>query len=407
MSERIRKFFFWTHLCLGLIAGVFVLVMCVTGILAAYRPQLETLLNHWGVSSQPPSPGARPLPIEVLAERVRRSTGADPQSVTVYSGSGKSVDFYLGRRAGTVYTDAFTGAIIGRPSRQVFRFFGQVNNWHGSLGVNGPNHELGTAIMDAANFVCLYLAVFGLYLWLPRRWTWRHFRAGLVFRTDLGGKARDFNWHNVIGFWTLVPLVVMVWTGVALSYSWAGEATVRALSHLPAPPAASGFRALEMADSDADPDPFVTRVAGLGALLERAKLRVPDWKSIDFDIPDFMAAPVTFTLDPTGARVAKGSLATRLQLARTGEELSFRPPPPMRGRSIYRFSHTGEMWGFWGQTVAMLGCLGGVFLVWTGISLSIRRFAAWLGRRRRSKERAGSDLQGAKVLGTPSGMMVR
>jgi hypothetical protein len=37
--------------------------------------------------------------------------------------------------------------------------------------------------------------------------------------------------------------------------------------------------------------------------------------------------------------------------------------------------------GFGGQTIAGLASLGGVFLVWTGIALALRRLRTWLGKR--------------------------
>ena len=43
-------------------------------------------------------------------------------------------------------------------------------------------------------------------------------------------------------------------------------------------------------------------------------------------------------------------------------------------RSWTRFLHTGEALGPLGQFVAGLASLGGAMLVWTGISLAIRRF---------------------------------
>ena len=56
-----------------------------------------------------------------------------------------------------------------------------------------------------------------------------------------------------------------------------------------------------------------------------------------------------------------------------------------RVRSWSRFVHTGEAFGFGGQTVAGIASAGGVMLVWTGIALSLRRFAGW--RLRRTPER--------------------
>ena len=50
----------------------------------------------------------------------------------------------------------------------------------------------------------------GFYLWLPKIWTWRQIRNVTWFKGGLRAKARDFNWHNAIGFWSAVPLAVVV-----------------------------------------------------------------------------------------------------------------------------------------------------------------------------------------------------
>jgi uncharacterized iron-regulated membrane protein len=52
-----------------------------------------------------------------------------------------------------------------------------------------------------------------------------------------------------------------------------------------------------------------------------------------------------------------------------------------RLRSFLRFAHTGEYFGLAGQTIAGIASLGGVVLVWTGLALALRRFAAWRKRR--------------------------
>jgi uncharacterized iron-regulated membrane protein len=58
-------------------------------------------------------------------------------------------------------------------------------------------------------------------------------------------------------------------------------------------------------------------------------------------------------------------------------------------RGWMRFAHTGELGGSVGEAIAGLASAGGAFLVWTGISLALRRLAAWRVRR------------GARVTETP------
>ena len=43
-------------------------------------------------------------------------------------------------------------------------------------------------------------------------------------------------------------------------------------------------------------------------------------------------------------------------------------------RSWLRYAHTGEVYGFAGQTIAGVASLGGVVLVWTGLAMAWRRF---------------------------------
>jgi uncharacterized iron-regulated membrane protein len=57
-----------------------------------------------------------------------------------------------------------------------------------------------------------------------------------------------------------------------------------------------------------------------------------------------------------------------------------------RARSWMRFVHTGEFYGFFGQTIAGIASAAGAVLVFTGLSLATRRCWAWIGRWRRSSD---------------------
>jgi uncharacterized iron-regulated membrane protein len=51
-------------------------------------------------------------------------------------------------------------------------------------------------------------------------------------------------------------------------------------------------------------------------------------------------------------------------------------------RGWIRFAHTGELGGVAGEAVASVASAGGAFLVYTGVSLALRRLSAWRVRRR-------------------------
>ena len=123
----------------------------------------------------------------------------------------------------------------------------------------------------------------------------------------------------------------------------------------------------------------------MNALWVRAEQHEPGWRTINLRIPDSPRAPVVFAIDRGDG--GQPHLRSTLTLARDSSEVvtyeSFASlTPGRRIRNVMRFAHTGEVLGIPGQTVAGLVSAGGVFLVWTGIALTLRRFSAWRKRRR-------------------------
>jgi uncharacterized iron-regulated membrane protein len=390
MRATVRKALFWSHLAIGLTAAITILILCLTGVLMTYERQIHNFIDRAGLRSHPPAPGAQPLPIENLIARIRAAKSIDPEYATVFSGVRRPVEVYLNRDAGSVYADAYTGAIVGEPSRATAWFFREVRAWHRWLGVRGPNRSHFRALMDASTCVFLFLTMFGLYLWAPKQWTWRHIRAVLLLRTGMTGRARDFNWHNTIGFWSAIPLAVILWTGMAMSYPWAKRLTNRAAGTPIQKPAEAESTSKEHMDT-AERAPFKARISGLDPLLARAEQQVQGWRAVTLKIPSTAAEPVDFTIDMSGYNAIGKS--AHLELDRSGSVLSYEAAGSegITAQSFIRYGHTGEVWGVTGQTMAGLATLAGGFLVWTGVSLSLRRLRSWRTRKARYALREAID----------------
>ena len=93
--------------------------------------------------------------------------------------------------------------------------------------------------------------------------------------------------------------------------------------------------------------------------------------------------PVAFTITD-GAHWNAFARSNLTLNSASGEVLQWQPYGEgslgQRARGWLRFAHTGELGGLAGEAVAGLACVGGAFLVWTGMALSLRRFAAWRAR---------------------------
>jgi len=412
--QWVRKLLFWAHLIVGVTAGAAVFLMSVTGVLLTYQRQVVAWADTRAYEVSAPAGAAR-LPAAQLVARVQQAEGGTPTTLVVRRRPAAPAEVAYGREK-TVFVDPYTGQVLGHGSKGVRRFFSVVTDWHRWLGRSGESRAWGKGILDAANLGFLFLVLSGFYLWWPRRWTRAALRHVLWYRRGLRPRARNFNWHNVTGFWGLVPLVVVVASGVVISYPWASNAVYRIYGETPpqrsGPPGeglgaqgragrnagrsqggreggeARGERGRGRPGSEAargaEPSRGGIALGGVDAAWARAQGQVADWRSIRLQLPTSAEAPLTFTVDRgTGGQPQKQG---ELKVDRASGRAEWKPfakrTPGARLRSILRFAHTGEVLGLTGQTIAGLASAGAALLVWTGMALAWRRYRAWLGRRR-------------------------
>src|SRR5688572_17905933 len=235
--RRLRKVIFWCHLPVGVLGGLVILIMCVTGTLLTYEKQITSWADTRGYRTAPPAVDARYLPVETLIAKARETRQAVPSSVTLRSDAAGPAEIAFGREA-TLFLNPYSGQVLGEGSRRTRSFFRSVTDWHRWLGAEGEGRNLARAITGACNLGFLFLVASGFYLWWPQTWTRKLVRNVTWFRRGLPSRARDFNWHNVIGFWSAIPLFIIVLSGVVISYTWAGNLVYRIVGETPPPPRA-------------------------------------------------------------------------------------------------------------------------------------------------------------------------
>ena len=376
--KKLRKIIFWCHLPVGVTAGVVILIMCVTGVLLSYEKQITAWADTRGYREAPSTPETKHLPVETLIAKARESRGAAPSAVTIKSDPAAPAEIAFGRET-TLFVNPYSGAVLGEGSQKVRNFFRGVTDWHRWLGAKGDNRNVARAITGACNLGFLFLVSSGFYLWWPRNRNRKALRNVTWFRRGLPSKARDFNWHNMIGFWSAVPLFIVVLSAVVISYTWAGNLVYRIVGETPPAPRANQPAAPPGANKET-----ASPVDNLNSAWVRAEQQVNDWRSISLQLPASASAPFTFNID--GGNGGQPQKRAQLVLDRTGNVVRWEPfSSYTRGRqlrSILRFAHTGEVLGVAGQTIAGLVSTGGAFLVITGLALAIRRLLGWRARKR-------------------------
>jgi uncharacterized iron-regulated membrane protein len=404
-----RKVLFWLHLNAGVLAGVVIFIMSITGVLLTYEKQM---ISWFDLRSLPPIEGKQRLSVEELLEHARKERGKLPSSIALPQDVSAPAQLAFGREV--VYQDPTNGKLLGTGNEGVRSFFRSVTDWHRWLAASGEGRPVGRAITGYSNLLFLFIVLSGAYLWIPRVWTKASVRAVTWFRGGLTGKARDFNWHNVIGVWSFLPLVIIVASGCVISFPWASNLVYTMAGTQPpapssprggsagreaagsrgtgaAPEAAQGARGQRAAQGPGapmtPPPPDDLDLSGLDGLWAKAASQTAEWRLLTMRLPSSDKAPVTFQID----RGYPGQPQKRLTLAydRQSGELKSRESyadldAGRRARTWLRFAHTGEFYGIAGQTIAGIASAAGVVLTYTGIALSLRRLSAWRVRRRRT-----------------------
>lgn len=381
----LRKTLFWIHLIAGVVGGIVIFIMCVSGAALSFE---KNILEKVEQDQRFVAIGERRLPpSELMARVLEAKPTAKPASFLASSDPAAAVTVGLGRGS-QVFVDPYSGVITGEGSKGTRAFFGFMTDLHRWLAMSGDGRWIGKAITGACNLMFLVLAITGIYVWFPRKLTLRHLRPRAWFKTGITGKARDFNWHTTIGFWSSLVLIVLTVTAAVISYQWAGNLVYTITGNEVPKPQPQQPAAGQTTEGLLFP-------ANIDSLWAVAEAQSPGWKSISMRLP--VGKEASFTIDEAKDWniFGRGSLAVD---PATAAVVKWEPYAAKnsgsQARTWMRFLHTGEALGMIGQLVGFVACIGGAFLVYTGFALAFRRLAKYL-RRRSSGEQTAVKQNGA------------
>lgn len=359
----IRSVFFWAHLSAGVVAGLVILMMSVTGVLLTYERQMIASAEADLIG---PITGDR-LSVDDMAVIAQVQDGG--ARLRISSDADQPVRVFVGRSKHLMHPA--TGIITENAETGVEAFMDTVTATHRWFALTGEDRATGRAITGAANLVFIFLALSGAYLWLPPVMRWSAAKSRLLLRRNYAsGHARDYNWHHVFSVWMLFPILVMATTATVFNYRWANELVYAAYGE--EPPARRRGSAGSAAPAV---DPSATGVS-LQSRFDTVAEAFPGWQTITLPANSPIGAATTFDVDMGNGAQAHRRLQVSVQPdgALDWPVYPFEARTPgSRARITIRFLHTGEVLGVLGQTLAGLGSLAGVFLVWTGLALSYRR----------------------------------
>jgi uncharacterized iron-regulated membrane protein len=374
----LRKTIFWTHLTAGLIAGLVIAMMSLTGVAIAFEREILGWLDR-DVRRATPAAAAEALPVEALERAVAAARpGFKTTQIVIPREPDSTYEFRAGRE-GAVYVDQYTAEVRDPESTRTHDVLHTLEDWHRWLGLEGEGQAIGKMITGVSNAAFLLMCITGAYLWWPRKWSLRFLRPITWFLPGVQGHPRWFNWHHVFGSWSALVLILLTATAMVFSFAWAHRLVFAMAGE--EPPAARGPGML------ATPEAHVAAPSGAEPLareqiLAAVKNRFPEWTSIGLETKAAAGGALNLVVFEPAAFATRG----RIQLAvdpYSGEVLTKTAfedrSPGTRARVWIRFLHTGEAFGLPGRIIATIASAASLFLVYTGFMLSWRRF---FGRKR-------------------------
>lgn len=224
-NKKNRKFWIKVHLYLGLIPGLPMIVIGITGVLLAFAPEIRTWDQPQFYDIEPQG-SIRPIP-ELVNKIETNYPKTNILNISLYEKTEHSWTIYATGpvngeiRFHRMHVNPYTGTIKMDTTN------GGWAQWIEGLHRNLTVGTTGRYIVGVSSIFMMILALSGLYIWWPlRKGMWRR----LVQNNDA------LSWHNWTGLIVFPLLIVMAFTGITLTWGDAVFSTVYSVTGSPALP---------------------------------------------------------------------------------------------------------------------------------------------------------------------------
>lgn len=210
-AKHQKRWFGKWHLYLGIIAGFIVSIVGLTGSILVFQDEIDHALNpaFFKVLEQ-----QHKMPLEEILPVIRKNY---PDLKPMYIGltdqtANSTYRLYDPKQEKEIFINPYTAKICGK--RMVgSSFIGLVTNIHRTLLIPA----IGRYIVGLSALCLLILTISGLRLWIPKKW--KQLKEVLTVNFKASFKRQNYDWHNVLGFYTSPIVVLLSLTGFCITFS--------------------------------------------------------------------------------------------------------------------------------------------------------------------------------------------
>lgn len=219
MSEKKKNktFKYWVgriHLWLGLISGLFVCFLGITGCILAFEREIENVTQPYRNLAVQNKPLLSPTALKKIADRALPNKHA--HSITYQPGKSAQVVYYNfdPEYYYIVFVNQYTGEVI-KVKNMNDDFFRIVIMGHYYLWLPP---EIGQPVLTTATLMFVVLLFSGLILWWPKN------KAASKQRFTIKWNAKwrrvNYDFHNVLGFYITWIIIFIALSGMVMGFQW-------------------------------------------------------------------------------------------------------------------------------------------------------------------------------------------
>jgi len=359
------------HLGLGLLSGLVVFIVSLTGAFLVFEHEIRAMLPDKPASNLHVEVRDAPLlkPSEI-GEILRKNTPAPQVSGVNYrKGYSSACWAWKGGKDGYDYgirVNPYTGEVVKTqeddPAEARFDFFGFVLHGHMHLWLPEP---IGKPLVGYATLVFLVMLATGIFLWWPKGKAARKQRFGFQWKPTTGWRRKNYDLHNVLGFYMSWVALFIAITGLVMAFEWFAR---------------GWYFAISGGKSHAEPVSDITQshrglpTNAVDALWERFYAQNPDYDGwLEIYFPENQHDAITFRVDPAPKKAVYYRY-DQYTLKDLGAGASFADKVLGQNYSI----HVGEIWGLPTKFLVFFASL-------IAASLPVTGFLIWRGRRKAAR----------------------
>lgn len=203
-SVFVRRAIFQLHLWVGVLAGAYIFIVCITGAALVFRIDMQRAMHPALFTPRTSGPVADPVAIMESVQRAypdSKVSGVEAPTTTrpTYLAYASRGDRFI-----TLLLDPVSAEVLGEVPEE--SFIRTLQDVHFDL-LGGSR---GRVVNGAGAVALLGMCLTGLVIWWPGRSNWT--RSLMV---DFGRQWRRVNWdlHSAIGIWTVALIAMWAATG--------------------------------------------------------------------------------------------------------------------------------------------------------------------------------------------------